>query len=169
MDHVLINEHNAHTGSAVRDIPSPRLGSLLTIIDAFPSGMLGYLIAQGKAEQQGKLDEFYQKIEAMIDATASKVGTGEEPVRPSVEIAQRLKSVDTISDHDRLAHRVFAGTYPMGIVYGDRAVEVAGDYKRLAFLCFSTLELEFYDCPDDLVNIIRDDAARFLAKRRESN
>jgi hypothetical protein len=40
--------------------------------------------------------------------------------------------------------RIFSGVFPCGIGYADRKVEVHGDYKKLAFLTFSTLELEFY-------------------------
>lgn len=38
--------------------------------------------------------------------------------------------------------------FPAGYVYADKAVEVDGDYRRLAFLSYTTLILEFdKDCP----------------------
>lgn len=38
--------------------------------------------------------------------------------------------------------RLFIGLYPAGVVYADTKVEVAGDYKRLAFLSYGHLKLE---------------------------
>jgi hypothetical protein len=62
--------------------------------------------------------------------------------------------------------RLFSGVYPCGIVYADRYVEVAGDYKRLAFLAYDTLALSIEkDCPADLRARIVADAATFQAKR----
>lgn len=60
-----------------------------------------------------------------------------------------------------LAERIFSGIYPCGIVYADKQKEKAGDYKRLAFLSYSTLELDLEtDCPFDLQLIILNDAKR---------
>ena len=62
--------------------------------------------------------------------------------------------------------RIFIGCYPEGIVYADRTVEVDGDYARLAFLPYSTLELEFSGtCPIELKQEILDSAARIQARR----
>ncbi len=64
----------------------------------------------------------------------------------------------------RPADRLFAGRYPCGIVYADRAHEVGGDYKRLAFLSYRTLVLEVEaDCPEALRHDIVQDAARYQA------
>jgi hypothetical protein len=72
---------------------------------------------------------------------------------------------DPLNRHE-LKQRLFSGAYPCGIVYADRAREVAGDYKRLAFLSYASLELEIeHDCPDDLAALIRDDAALIQAQR----
>lgn len=47
-----------------------------------------------------------------------------------------------------LRERIFVGVYSEGLVYSDRAVEVNGDYRALAFLSYRTLDLSFYDsCP----------------------
>jgi hypothetical protein len=65
-------------------------------------------------------------------------------------------------------HRIFSGFFPCGIVYADRHNEVAGDYKRLAFLPYTTLTLEIErDCPDSLRKQIERDAATFQARRGE--
>lgn len=62
--------------------------------------------------------------------------------------------------------RIFIGCYPEGIVYADRTAEIDGDYARLAFLSYSTLELEFSPaCPLQLKQEIRDSAARIQAQR----
>lgn len=64
--------------------------------------------------------------------------------------------------------RLFIGTYPCGLVYADRATEAHGDYKRLAFLPYSTLKLEMEkDCPTDLQARILAHAATLQAKRGE--
>jgi hypothetical protein len=39
--------------------------------------------------------------------------------------------------------RLFVGIFPAGIVYADREVQEHGDYKRLAFLPYRTLEVEW--------------------------
>lgn len=41
----------------------------------------------------------------------------------------------------RMPHQLFAGCFPTGIVYADRCNLENGDYKRLAFLSFQSLEL----------------------------
>ncbi len=62
--------------------------------------------------------------------------------------------------------RIFIGCFPEGIVYADRTVEIDGDFARLAFLPYSTLELEFSrTCPSELKQEIRDSAAHTQAKR----
>ena len=64
--------------------------------------------------------------------------------------------------------RLFSGVYSTGISYADRTRERDGDYKRLAFLSFATLTLEFQpDCPDDLRELITREAARIQARRGE--
>lgn len=61
--------------------------------------------------------------------------------------------------------RIFSGIYPTGIVYADRQREKGGDYARLAFLPFSTLELEFAtDCPPELAAQIELDAERIQVR-----
>lgn len=64
--------------------------------------------------------------------------------------------------------RLFVGIYPSGIVYADRAKEVAGDYKRLGFLSYATLELELEPrCPKSLKKRIEEHAATIQAKQGE--
>jgi len=65
--------------------------------------------------------------------------------------------------------RLFIGVFPTGIRYADRSRERDGDYLKLAFLPFSTLELEWHESeakvPADLRAAIRADAKRVIAKR----
>ena len=64
--------------------------------------------------------------------------------------------------------RLFIGVFPTGISYADRTREEHGDYKRLAFLSYRTLELEWYDeVPSDLAKQIIADAASIQARRGE--
>lgn len=68
-----------------------------------------------------------------------------------------------------LATDIFAGCFPTGIVYANRRVEEHGDYKRLAFLSFASLELSIEkDCPAELRDHILADAASVQAKRGET-
>ncbi len=61
---------------------------------------------------------------------------------------------------------LFSGIFPCGIVYADRTRERHGDYVRLAFLPFKTLELDLEaDCPPALVARIRSDAAVIQARK----
>lgn len=54
-----------------------------------------------------------------------------------------------------LSIRVFAGFFPAGISYADPQREAGGDYVRLAFFTFSTLELEIDPgCPRELQPMI---------------
>ncbi len=68
-------------------------------------------------------------------------------------------------DTNEVRERLFSGIYPCGIVYADRKVEVAGDYKRLGFLSYATLKLDLAtDCPADLRESIICDAAAIQAR-----
>jgi hypothetical protein len=57
--------------------------------------------------------------------------------------------------------RLFVGVYPTGIAYADRARTKHGDYLRLAFLPYSTLEIEWsrgVTVPAELQALIEADA-----------
>jgi hypothetical protein len=66
-----------------------------------------------------------------------------------------------------LADRLFVGVYPAGFVYADRAREEHGDYKKVAFLPYSTLELEVRDPKSPLLALVRAHAAKIQARRGE--
>jgi len=63
--------------------------------------------------------------------------------------------------------RLFIGVYPVGLVYADRSVEIQGDYKRLAFLPYRSLILEWAstDGGSDLRQLIETNAAKIVAMR----
>jgi hypothetical protein len=62
--------------------------------------------------------------------------------------------------------RIFAGVFSTGIGYADRQVEEHGDYKRLAFLSFSSLTLDVEKkCPAAMRLEIIEHAAVIQAKR----
>lgn len=67
------------------------------------------------------------------------------------------------------SERLFKGVYPEGIVYADRSREVNGDYRKLAFLPFGTLVLEWWDTnvPPDVAKLIEIDARALQARRGE--
>lgn len=61
--------------------------------------------------------------------------------------------------------RLFMGVYPGGIVYSDRSREESGDYVRLAFLAYDTLDLDLRPgVPDDLRSLIEADAAKIRSQ-----
>ncbi len=70
-----------------------------------------------------------------------------------------------------LAERIFVGTFPTGISYADRSVEVGDDYKRLAFLPFSTLVLEWYAkrVSPDVRDYVERDAAKIQSRRGQDH
>jgi hypothetical protein len=78
--------------------------------------------------------------------------------------ATPLDDIEIPAEDDRL----FIGVFPCGISYADRKVEEHGDYKRLAFLSYSRLELEWFKgCPESLRGQIIADAAKIQARRGE--
>jgi len=65
--------------------------------------------------------------------------------------------------------RVFEGIFPCGIVYADRTREKGGDYARLAFLPYRSLELDWEPgCPPELRQAIQARAARIQVQRGKS-
>lgn len=65
-------------------------------------------------------------------------------------------------EKEEISKRLFIGVFPGGISYADRETEEYGDYKKLAFLPYDTLELRFYhDCPEMLKDFIKNDASRY--------
>ena len=67
-----------------------------------------------------------------------------------------------------MSDRLFIGVFSGGLSYADRHREEHGDYAKLAFLPYNTLELKVYDgCPDDLRKEIEDHAATIQARRGE--
>lgn len=66
---------------------------------------------------------------------------------------------------------LFIGTFPTGISYADKSREKDGDYKRVAFLPFSTLVLEWW--PGKHPQAMRDDiekhAAKLIARRGQEH
>ena len=63
--------------------------------------------------------------------------------------------------------RLFIGIYPCGISYSDRSVEEHGDYKKLAFLPYRELVLEWYAkrCHPELAVEIKRHADSIIAHR----
>ncbi len=70
------------------------------------------------------------------------------------------------------ADDLFIGVFPTGISYADRSRERGGDYLKLAFLPYDTLELTWYEpeakVPAALRTAILADARRVAAKRGQA-
>jgi hypothetical protein len=66
-----------------------------------------------------------------------------------------------------LASRLFVGCFPAGISYADRSIEEHGDYKRVAFLPYRSLELEVSDPGSPLLPLVCEEAAKIQARRGE--
>ena len=64
--------------------------------------------------------------------------------------------------------RLFIGYFATGISYADTEQEQYGDYKKLAFLSYRTLKLDWYDpCPLDLRPLILAHAVSIQARSGE--
>ncbi len=63
--------------------------------------------------------------------------------------------------------RLFIGIFPAGIVYADREVQEHGDYKKIAFLSYTTLAVEWYgkSIEPSLRVAIEKDVAAMQARR----
>jgi uncharacterized membrane protein YgcG len=96
------------------------------------------------------------------DRGGGEGGTG------GLDIPRERSMIGDMAKMKRTAsERVFSGVYSTGISYADKDVEVHGDYKKLAFLPFSTLVLEWYAnrVPPDVREYIDRDAAKMQARR----
>lgn len=73
-----------------------------------------------------------------------------------------------LKDASSTSQRLFIGIFPGGVSYCDKACERHGDYVRVAFLPYTTLELILEDdCPIELMPLILADAKAFQARRGE--
>lgn len=86
-----------------------------------------------------------------------------------LSIAQILgaKDIQALIESLPKYRRLFIGFYPEGIVYADRHVEEHGDYKKVAFLSYRTLELTLYDCPSELKDDVISDANSYMNRAGE--
>ena len=92
--------------------------------------------------------------------------SAEDREAAKTRIQQRIKQRKALSNDRLNRDRLFSGVYPCGIVYADRYREKGGDYARLAFLAYDTLQLRVEDdCPVELRALIETDAAAIQAKR----
>lgn len=67
-----------------------------------------------------------------------------------------------------LSEEIFAGIYSTGLVYADKSYEVDGDFARLGFLSFATLELDINErATPEQQKQIRYHAARLRTRRGE--
>lgn len=75
-----------------------------------------------------------------------------------------------LSKKASLTDRLFIGTFPTGISYADKQRERHGDYMRIAFLPFSTLELEWSPGrhPPELRKLVEQDATQMVKRRGQA-
>lgn len=66
-----------------------------------------------------------------------------------------------------MTDNLFIGVYPGGLVYADRSHETNGDYTRVAFLPYDTLELRIDSPRSPLLAEVVQHAAAVQAKRGE--
>lgn len=66
-----------------------------------------------------------------------------------------------------MSENLFIGVYPAGLVYADRSKELHGDYARVAFLPYDTLELRIDAPRSELLPEVLKDAATLQAKSGE--
>lgn len=97
------------------------------------------------------------------------VGYGSTKDAAIADLKSKLRARPPEPTEDRL----FIGTFPTGISYADRKRERHGDYMKIAFLPFRTLELEWYPdalekLPQHVKHDIEKHAKRLQARRGES-
>jgi hypothetical protein len=68
-------------------------------------------------------------------------------------------------DEVLLRERLFCGVFPTGWSWCDRSIEEHGDYVRVAYMSFATLELEISRPKSPLLPLIQKDAAELQARR----
>lgn len=73
----------------------------------------------------------------------------------------------TMKNFPDLKSRLFAGVFPAGISWADKAHEENGDYKRVAFLSYETLKLDVHNPRSPLLPMVREEAAKIQARRGE--
>ena len=66
-----------------------------------------------------------------------------------------------------LQAKLFIGVFPGGISYCDRTIDDKGDFLRVAFLPYRSLELKEYEPAHPLLPLIRKDAQAMQARRGE--
>ena len=84
--------------------------------------------------------------------------------RRSPRNQQRLyRAIGKELSESAIKSRLFMGVYPCGIVYADMAIEEHGDFKRVAFLPYSTLVLDVDAPKSPLMPAVLDDVKRMQA------
>lgn len=93
----------------------------------------------------------------------------ESPTLLALRAKWKVEDEEEARGRGNPSSRLFSGVYPTGIVYADKARERDGDYLRVAFLPFSTLQLEWSpgQHPAELRAEIERDAAEVIARRGE--
>jgi len=110
------------------------------------------------AEIRGKFNAYN---DGLIDEHGRRIITQEEKearVAERVAVRERRKRM---SPEDGL----FIGCYPEGLVYADKRSIKGGDYRKIAFLSYRTLELSLYNPPADMLPLIEASAERMRKKR----
>lgn len=142
---------------------------------SFVTGASGRTTAQNKATDRAlektirnaskavaarkRADELERKADYIEAGGPAKIAS-----RRATEAAER-KAAKAALKAGPLAARLFQGVYSCGIVYADRAVERDNDYRRLAFLPYDTLQMDYEkDCPDMWRPLLEQKAAEMLAR-----
>ena len=69
----------------------------------------------------------------------------------------RIRKVET-------SESLFIGIFATGISYADKSKTEHGDYKKIAFLTFSHLELTVYDPFSGLLDTVKEDAKKIQSR-----
>lgn len=65
--------------------------------------------------------------------------------------------------------RLFIGFFAAGVVYADRAREARGDFARVGFLSYATLELQIeVGAPRVLIKLVHEHARGLKARRGQT-
>ncbi|MCK9442549.1 MAG: hypothetical protein M0Q13_14160 [Methanothrix sp.] len=95
-----------------------------------------------------------------------EIKTGDLNPVDNFKFNKTIKEVVNVWVHEN--NPLFSAIFSTGIGYADRTREENGDYKKLAFLSFRTLELEFYGkVPEELRKLIVEDANAIQVRKGE--
>ena len=150
----------------------------------------GSFVTGGSGRRRSGLDRRFARADAANRRDYAKVKALRARAARLDSRVRALESTDTTAEHRAQQHRqdqlerqqlkaalihspletrLWCGCYPTGWVWCDQAIERRGDYRRLAYMAYSRLELELEpDCPEKWKPLLASEAAKLQARRGQA-